>query len=164
MSVQIRDRISPALSRLAKGIENKKPILEAMGLQLESLTKRAFNEPALRPRPWPNKRDGSPATLRKNQVLVRSIRIVALTNTHVTVGTDRIYAAIHQLGGVIRPKNARALAFQVGGHLVFAQKVTIPARPYFPFLEGRMIDSARRKIEAVGEAKIRSLLGGTTSA
>lgn len=164
MSMELRDRISPGLARLAKGIENKKPILEAMGLQFESLTKRAFNEPSLRPRPWPNKRDGSPATLRRNQVLVRSIRIASLTNTHVSVATDRIYGAIHQFGGVIRPKNARALAFQLGGRMVFAQKVTIPPRPFFPFIEGRIIDSARRKIEAVGEAKIRALLAGPGTA
>jgi phage gpG-like protein len=171
MSLQLRDRISPSLARLAKGIENKKPILEAMGLQLESLTRRAFNEPGLRPAPWPNKLTfangrfsrGEPSNLRKNQVLVRSIRITSLTNSHVTVGSDRVYAAIHQFGGEIRAKSAPALAFRLGGQLILAKKVTMPARPFFPFLEGRMIESARKKISAVGEAKIRSLLGGTAA-
>jgi phage gpG-like protein len=157
MSFQYRDNISPALAQLARGIANKKPILEAMGTQLESLTKRAFNEPALRPIPWKAKRDGSPATLRKNQLLVRSIRIVDLTNDHVTVGTDRIYAAIHQLGGVIRPKG-RALVFSIGGRKIFAKKVTIPARPFFPFIGDTMIPAAREKIRLVAEAKIRALV------
>lgn len=156
MSFQYRDNISPALAKLAKGIANKKPILEAMGTQLESLTKRAFNEPGLRPIPWKAKRDGSPATLRKNQLLVRSIRIVDLTNDHVTVGTDRRYAAIHQVGGVIRPKG-RALVFRIGGKTIFAKKVTIPPRPFFPFLGDRMLDSAREKIRLVAEAKIVAL-------
>lgn len=154
---QYKDTLTPALRKLAAGIENKRPILEAMGLQLVSLTQRAFNEPGLRPTPWKNKRDGSPATLRKNQLLVRSIRIVALTNASVTVGTDRIYAAIHQRGGVIVPKNAKLLSFTIGGQRVFAKKVTIPARPFFPFLGDTMTDAAREKIRLVAEAKIKAL-------
>lgn len=168
MGFQYKDNISPDLARLAKGIRDKRPIVEAMGLQLESLTKRSFNEPALRPAQWANKLSFSkstgqfsrsePSNLRKNQLLVRSIRIVALTNTSVTVGTDRIYAAIHQRGGIIRAKSAPALRFQIGGQFFMRQSVTMPARPFFPFIGDRMIDSARAKIRAVAEAKIRALL------
>lgn len=166
MAVQLRDNLTPALRKLAAGITNKRPILEAMGLQLESLTKRAFNEPNLRPAPWANKltmdAEGrfsrtEPSRLRKNQLLVRSIRITALTNTSVTVGTDRIYAAVHQFGAVIRPKSARALAFKLSGQLVLAQKVTIPARPFFPWIGGSMVQAAQDKIRKIAEAKIRSL-------
>lgn len=46
-------------------------------------------------------------------------------------GTNRIYAAIHQLGGVIKPKFATSLRFRLAsGAFVSAKKVTIPARPY----------------------------------
>jgi phage virion morphogenesis protein len=48
-------------------------------------------------------------------------------------GSDKIYAAIHQFGGVIVPKNGRALVFKLGGNWVRAKKVTIPARPYLGF-------------------------------
>ncbi len=48
----------------------------------------------------------------------------------VEVGTNKIYGAIHQFGGVIKPKRGKALAFRLGGRLVLAKKVTIPARPY----------------------------------
>ena len=37
------------------------------------------------------------------------------------------YARIHQLGGIIRPKGGGRLVFSLGGKLVFAKKVTIPA-------------------------------------
>lgn len=158
MSFQYKDNISPDLARLAAGIKDKKPILEAMGTQLESLTKRAFNEPGLRPAPWPNKRDGTPATLRKNQVLVRSIRITELTNDHVTVGTDRVQAAIHQRGGVIRPKNGKFLRFMIGSKVIFARQVKMPARPFFPFVGDTMTEKARAKIKAIGEAKIAALV------
>ncbi len=157
MSIAFRDTISPTLKRAAAGIKDKRPILEAMGAQLTSLTIRAFNDPSLRPAPWPAKSDGSPATLRKNQVLVHSIRIVKLTNSSVTVGTDRVYAAIHQLGGTIKPKHGKALRFSLGGAEVFAKSVSIPARPFFPFTEGRMTDLARERLRSVAQAKIAAL-------
>lgn len=44
---------------------------------------------------------------------------------------DVVYALIHELGGVITPKNARALAIpQFGGGVRFVTKVTIRAQPY----------------------------------
>ena len=49
----------------------------------------------------------------------------------VEVGTNKIYAAIHQFGGTIRPKSGGFLVFRgAGGETVFAREVTIPARPY----------------------------------
>lgn len=46
------------------------------------------------------------------------------------VGSNLKYAKIHETGGVIEPKSAKFLYFTVDGMDVFAQKVTIPARPY----------------------------------
>lgn len=44
---------------------------------------------------------------------------------------DLKYALIHELGGVIVPKKAKALAIpQPDGSVRFVKKVTIPARPY----------------------------------
>lgn len=48
----------------------------------------------------------------------------------VEVGNNVVYGAIHQFGGTIKPKSAPALVFSLGGATVFAQEVTIPARPY----------------------------------
>lgn len=46
-------------------------------------------------------------------------------------GTNRIYGGIHQKGGVIRAKSARALEFTLAnGAVVVVQSVRIPARPY----------------------------------
>lgn len=54
--------------------------------------------------------------------------------TFAAVGPERsfgaaVYAAIHQFGGVIRPKVKKALSF--GGRVL--AKVTIPPRPYVGF-------------------------------
>lgn len=47
-----------------------------------------------------------------------------------TVGTNVIYARIHEFGGVIVPKNAVVLHFQIGGIDIFAKQVTIPERSF----------------------------------
>ena len=53
----------------------------------------------------------------------------------VIVGGTKKYAAIHQFGGKIVPKNAKALVFKLGagGGVVRVKSVTIPARPYLGF-------------------------------
>jgi len=65
----------------------------------------------------------------------------------VTVGSPLIYAAIHHFGGIIKPKNAKALAFSSGGKQYFAKSVTIPARPYL----GISPDNAREIEDVVGD-------------
>jgi phage gpG-like protein len=137
--VSIKDQISPQLIKLARRLENRRPILEAMGEQLVSLTKRAFDEPAIRPANWaPVKKTG-----KKNKPLImygalfQSIKISALSNNSVTVSTDRPYAAIHQLGGRTRP---------------------IPARPFFPFLHGKPTPLGIQKLEAILKEKLASVL------
>lgn len=46
-------------------------------------------------------------------------------NRYVVVGTDLIYAPIHEFGGTITPKAKKVLAFKVNGKWVFAKKVVI---------------------------------------
>lgn len=46
-------------------------------------------------------------------------------------GTNRIYAAAHQLGVTIRAKTSAGLRFRVpGGGFAVVKSVTLPARPY----------------------------------
>jgi phage gpG-like protein len=144
-SIQITsDTLSPRLRRLAADSPIRRAILEAMGLQLVSTTKRAFNSAALRAAPWPpHQRPRPNQLLKRSGALFQSIRIASLDPRQVTVASDRRYAATHQLG-------SRRSTGRGGG---------IPARPFFPFLNGRMIDQAERRIQAVAEAKLRSLLG-----
>lgn len=108
-----------------------------MGEGLKGLTKRAFNDAALRAMPWPPKKDGSPATLKKSTLLWRSIRVTALTNQSVTVGSDRPYAAIHQLGKPFPWMRGQ----KKGG--------AFPARPFFPFVGREMTAPARKEIRGI---------------
>ncbi len=63
--------------------------------------------------------------------LKKSIVVGKITRSSVEIGSSLPYARIHQLGGEIRPKNAKALLVPLGdGGFLQLKKVTIPARPY----------------------------------
>jgi phage virion morphogenesis protein len=51
------------------------------------------------------------------------------------IGTNKIYAAVHQFGATIEARQAPALVFRLGGRLVKTQSVEIPARPYLGISE-----------------------------
>lgn len=71
-----------------------------------------------------------PGILRESGGLRDSIVWQLRGADELRVGSVKTYAAIHQLGGRIAPRSAEALVFRLGGKLVFARAVTIPARPY----------------------------------
>lgn len=62
------------------------------------------------------------------------------TGREVEIGSNVIYAAIHQFGGVIKAKTPKGLAFSIPGaiadsgedELVNVMSVTIPPRPFLP--------------------------------
>lgn len=67
---------------------------------------------------------------------------------------DAAYALIHELGGVIKPKNAQALAIQQDdGSVRLVKSVTMPAWPYlrpatdkgYPKLAGRIKRAFKRR-------------------
>lgn len=91
---------------------------------------------------------------------LRSSLNLRLGLTEVSWGSPMLYSRIHQLGGVIKPKNAAALAFSLGGgrglspvHLVRVQSVTIPARPYLG-----ISPADGEEITAIAGRYLRSLL------
>ncbi len=47
-----------------------------------------------------------------------------------TVGTDVVYARIHEYGGTIVPKVAKALRFVIGDKTIVAKSVTMPQRSF----------------------------------
>lgn len=146
MSLAIRDQLTPQLLKCAKGIADRKPILEAMALQLVSLTKRAFSDAALRAAPWKPRKDKKPHNLlRKSGALWQSIRVGEVTNDHSTVATDRVYGAHQQFGSKAGSKH------------------NLPPRPYFPFAtpSSEMTQTAQEKVQRVAVAKIKAILGAT---
>jgi phage gpG-like protein len=140
LSLQITDTISPKLRKLGTTTPAlRQAVLEAMGLQLVSLTKRAFNDASLRAAPWPpHKRPRGNQLLKRSGALFQSIRIASLTDRSVTVASDRPYAAVHQLG------SAKSSGRGSG----------IPARPFFPVLNGKFTLQATERLRAIAQARL----------
>ena len=117
-------------------------LLRAIGVGLQHTTRDRFDsgrDP--QGKPWAPLNPAYAASRRPMPILQQlgdsgglkgSITFATGAN-QVAVGSNKVYAAIQQFGGVIRPKTARALAFRMGGHLILARSVTIPARPYLGF-------------------------------
>lgn len=128
-----------AFDRLARVVRDPEPILRAIGVGLVQVTQDRFESAtapdgsswaALNPLYAATKR--GPGILRESAMrggLMASITFETSSDA-VQVGTNKVYAAIHQFGGTIKPKSGDALVFRIGGQLVFARSVTIPARPF----------------------------------
>lgn len=66
--------------------------------------------------------------------LRRSIEYRLAGADRVDVGTNVVYGRIHQQGGVITAKRAKALRIPLGdGRVIFRKSVKIPARPFLLF-------------------------------
>lgn len=122
-------RASRAFNELLARAEPTEPMMDEIGSMLVASTQARF-ESGRGPggEPWKD-------THRGGQILTDSGRLRdsithQASGAEVRVGSNVIYAAVHQFGATIKPKSARALAFNIGSQLIFARQVTIPARPY----------------------------------
>lgn len=105
-------------------------LLTGIARLLQQQTRRRIEEEKSSPDGgrWKPNRAGT-STLYQSGALARSIDY-AVSSHQIILGSGLVYSAIHQFGGVIRAKNKKALAFQVGNGLRLVKSVTIPARPY----------------------------------
>lgn len=130
-----RDDVTKDLQRLMGKVKNATPLLRAIGVGLVGVTKSTFNDASLRPLAWAPKKDGSKATLKSREAtLWRSIRVQSVGTRNVVIGSDRPYAAIHQLGGKTRP---------------------MPQRPYFPVHNGQITQAGQTCMADVIEAYLK---------
>ncbi len=116
------------------GLKHPRKLMNILGAVLESSTRRRFRK-GVGPdgKAWTQSarvRENGGKTLLLSGRLRDSITHDA-DDRQTEVGSNLIYAAIHQVGGVIRAKNGGMLRFQIPG-LGWRQvaQVTIPARPY----------------------------------
>lgn len=132
--VKIRDGISPDLRRRAAAASVTRPHLLAMGQAVKSLGVQAFTDGSKRAMAWAPRQDDKPHRLLQLSTMLRkSLRVTRLTTREVGVGSDRPYAAIHQLGGD-----------------------DMPARPYLPFYpNGQMTQLGKQRVERALAASLR---------
>tara|TARA_B100000686_G_scaffold348019_1_gene438073 strand:+ start:19 stop:498 length:480 start_codon:yes stop_codon:yes gene_type:complete len=80
-------------------------------------------------KPSARARENGGQTLRDRNHLFQSLTH-DYSADHAEWGTNIIYAAIHQFGGIIKAKSANALQFFVGNRFATVKQVVMPARPF----------------------------------
>jgi phage virion morphogenesis protein len=136
--ITVNDRdVQDALRALARLGRDPGPFLRPLGLQLINSTReRALREVSPQGNPWPRLNAEYQAGKRGTHMLRESGNLLGSLTREVqgnalTIGTNRVYAAMQQFGGTIRPRaSGGRLAFRLGGRSIFASSVTIPARPF----------------------------------
>ncbi len=135
LQIDIDDRrIQQVLSRLIATGQNLAPVMEDIATYGESSTRDRFSrsvDPAGKPwKPSQRAQERGGKTLIDHGHLLDSI-VNNAGKDFAEWGSNAIYAAIHQAGGEIRPKNKPYLAFKLpDGGFRKIKKVTIPARPF----------------------------------
>jgi len=135
----VGDAAIRAFAQLRLHVSDTGPLMRAIGVGLVANVHDRFQRgsgpggaawPALNPAYAAIKR--GPGILRESGMrggLMGSITSRAGSDS-VEIGSNKIYAAIHQFGGIIRPVSAAKLRFPLVGGLVAVDQVEIPARPY----------------------------------
>jgi phage virion morphogenesis protein len=131
-------RFQGALDRLAGLDAAQDTLLRPIGALLVASTVRRFaTNVAPDGAAWPKLNPVYDAFRRAGPMLVQSTALrgsitFGTAAGEVRVGSNMIYAAVHQFGAVIKPVKAKALTFRLGGSgpLIRVRSVTIPARPY----------------------------------
>lgn len=157
--------INDALAALIEAADDITPALKNIGEYEASSSRRRFiskQDPA--GNPW---RDLNPLyaqTKKGPGILVGETRSLSqiiwqlADDNGVEIGTNLIYARIHNEGGTIVPKTASALVFSMGGRTFRLKKVTIPKRQFLGFSEADereiLAIITDHFVEAVGENAI----------
>lgn len=172
LSIEITtDEISPALASIVRRLNDPTPLMEEIGMAVAEDSRMNFIR---QQDPWGRawqplsaltqrlRRQGRGAganqILRDTNRLMNSITYSASRDS-VQVGTNAIYAAIHQLGGTVLPKRGRYLwAGRPGEQRIPLKKAVIPARPYLPMRADRVDLPAALEQEVLEIT--RAFLGG----
>lgn len=151
MSVSVQMVGLEAIQALLKQIQdtatNTQPVMRALGEIIRTDTTESFQDKAS---PFGEAWKPSEHNL-YNSGRLASLN-VSSTKYTATVYTSVVYGAIHQFGGIIKPKNGKYLMFKgSGSRFAKVKEVTIPARPFMP------VNSAGQLAPKTEEALIKYL-------
>ena len=132
IDVKIEDKEVKALfQRLLEKMQDLTPAMKVIGQIIRTSVVKNF-EAGGRPHRWkPSKR----AMVEGGRTMVDTGRLMKYITSRAyrdraEVGTNVIYAAIHQFGGDIEASRSKYLKFRIGGRWAQKKKVRIPARPF----------------------------------
>lgn len=154
------DKVKKQVDALGKSVKNIGKHLRVSLPFFEGSVKRNITDGG-RPKKFAPKADGTPATLRgRTGLLVAGIN-GRVEGNNIVIASPRVQSAILHFGGktsahIIRPRRAKALAFNVGGNTVFAKSVNhpgsrFPARPYMLIIEQDMNTGVRIIAESIAK-------------
>jgi phage virion morphogenesis protein len=136
LSVTAKDLGAAAakIDHVARATEHAAPLMKRIGAVLEASARKRFRSqtapdgstwrPSIRVQ-----RSGGTTLIDKGHL--RDSITHDADDRHAVIGSNLIYAAIHQTGGVIRAKSGGVLTFNIPGvGWRRVSSVTIPARPY----------------------------------
>lgn len=138
VSVQVVgiEAVQAALKTIAQHTNDTQPIMRGIANILQQRTQQSFET---KTSPFGQAWKPSEHSLRQNGVLSRIASKASAY--HAEIYTTPIYAAIHQFGGTIKPKNGKYLTFKgSGSRFVRVKQVIIPARPFMPVNQQGEID------------------------
>jgi len=137
------DAVRERLRGISARVSNLSPIMRAIGDRVVEQTKRRFEAggPAPDGTPWKSPKTPNPKRIRTLTVsghLRDSMHFELRGQNTVVIGSNRVYAAIHQLGGttkahIIRPRNKGGLFWPGAKHPMKSVRhpgSVIPARPF----------------------------------
>ena len=105
-------------------------ILEKIGFYQENEIKKRFDTSSdAEGKSWKALKHRKGYPLRDTGALMGSFN-TTISGSSVKVWTDKIYANIHDQGGVIEPKNKQVLCFTINGIKYFSKRVVIPQRKF----------------------------------
>jgi phage virion morphogenesis protein len=120
----------------AKGAEQLKdftPVMARIAAMLEGYVQENFQQegrPKWKPlNPVYAAQRGNGRILQDTGQLSGSVQ-PGYGQNYARVSTNKIYARIHHFGGIIKPKQGKALSFSMAGIKYVRRSVTIPARPF----------------------------------
>ncbi|MCD1634481.1 phage virion morphogenesis protein [Martelella mediterranea] len=142
-TLTIRDEtIDAGLTRLYEAADTITPALKNIGEHEASATRRRFvDEEDPQGRAWKPLNPLYRKTKKGSGILKGESRSLSqiiwqlVDDTSVEVGSNEIYARIHNEGGVIKAKDAPALVFSMGGKTIKVKSVTIPKRQFLGLSE-----------------------------
>lgn len=151
------------LGELAERMGDLTPLMQIFGVTLEAFTVERFDtETAPDGSEWQQSvraREDGGKTLTDTSQLRSSIHSVAGRN-FAEIGSNKIYAGVHNEGATIVPKNGDYLAFQLPGGLGFrrVKEVQIPQRQFLPI--GGLPFEYEQELIAQADDYARGAIGG----
>lgn len=121
-------RLNRVMENFNRTFQNRQALNLAIATTLRETTRERFET-----KKTPEGKEWSSPLVKSGDL--RGKLLIDANDQVAKVGSNLVYAAIHQFGGIIRAKKGKALRFTIGGETFFRPKVTIKANPYLGISE-----------------------------